>query len=101
MAHRLLVPPVRRFEGRARLPLIQHPGERVAQNLTATLQDRDSLRRSGTSRAGIMLGPLAPLQRFVLTGVGYPNSPENLAQGVQLANAPRLAASTRGQSAGI
>lgn len=101
MAHRLLPPPVRRLQTELRLPLVQHPGERIARQLEASLMTRDSLRRYKTTGNRAMLGPLPALHRFVLEDVGYPNTPDSMATGLRARNAPRVADKTRGQSAGI
>jgi hypothetical protein len=85
---------------RQRLPMIQHIGERIADNFQATLTDRDSLRKVRTSQTQIATGPLHPLQIFAYSGPGYTNTPESMSSGLMIANAPRLANKNRGQSAG-
>ena len=101
MAHRLLVPPVRRMEGRVRLPMIQDVGGSIARGFSASLMPRDSLRKVRTSQTQIATGPLPGLQTFVMAGPGQPNTPESMSNGLRKANAARLVDKTRGQSAGI
>jgi hypothetical protein len=102
MAHRLLVPPVRRLNGQIRLPEVQHITRSVARQLSASMMSKDALRRAGTSRTGIATTPLAPVQVFTrIPGQMGPNSPANMAPGLRIANAPRLVNQTTGQSAGM
>jgi hypothetical protein len=89
------------MEGRARLPLIQDPGRAIGKQLRASMMTRDALRLLPTSQTMKATGPLQAPQRFVLSGVGYPNSNESMAEGSRINDAPRLAASTRGASAGV
>src|SRR5438309_10789059 len=86
MAHRLLVPPVRRLEGRIRLPLIQRPGEAIARNLTSTLMDRDSAMRTikTTARQRKVTGYLPALQVFTHDQVGGVNSPPSMRPGLRV-----------------
>lgn len=98
--HRLLSPPVTRFEGRIRLPLIQHPGEATIRQLQASLQTRDSLRRVKTTGQHIATGPLPAVQQFLMSEVGYPNTADSMASGLRARNARRLVGTTRGASAG-
>jgi len=101
---RLLVRPYRRLEGRIRLPEIQHIGRDVSRQMTASMMTRDSLRLSGTSRAGIITGPLAPVQIFATQsdpGEMFVNSEANMTSGLLIGNARRLVTKTRGQSAGV
>lgn len=100
MAHRLLVPPVRRLEGQIRLPLIQDPGRRIVGQLLNSMMTRDSLRLVKTAPSGIAIGPLPSPQTFVMAGPGQPNTPESMESGLLVGNAARLVDSTSGQDAG-
>lgn len=100
MAHRLLVPPVRRMEGQARLPVIQDL-EANTRAWHSTLRVRDSLRLARTSGTMTALGPLPAVQRFAVDPAGGVNSPESMQPGLRIANARRLVDKTRGQSAGM
>lgn len=101
MAHRLLVPPVRRLEGQIRLPMIQDIGGATARRFTHSLMPRDSLRLARTSGTMIAPGPLPSVQSFVMAGPGQPNTPESMESGLRKSNASRLVDKTRGASAGI
>jgi len=101
--HRLLAAPVRRLESRIVLPQLQPVTQMVAAQLTSSMLEPDSLRRSGTSRSGIVTGPLAPVQIFAHQsdpGEMGVNSPANMSSGLMIGNARRLTTKTRGQSAG-
>lgn len=101
MAHRLLTPHVSRMEHPARLPLVQHLTTAITDNLQRSMMTRDSLRMVKTTGRRTCFSPLAPVQVFAMSGPGYPNTPESMRNGLRIKNAPQLAASTRGQSAGI
>jgi hypothetical protein len=101
MAHRLLVPPVRRLEGQARLPLVQHVSENLSANLTRSMMTRDSLRVVKSVGNGKCYSPLAPPQVFVMSGPGYPNDQASMGAGLIKANGANRATGTRGQGAGI
>lgn len=101
MAHRLLVPPVRRLEGRIRLPVLQDVGGAVTRRFGASLMPRDSLRLVRTSKTQTAIGPLPSVQTFAMAGPGQPNTPENMSSGLRKANASRLVNTGRGQGAGI
>lgn len=101
MAHRLLVPPVRRMEGVARLPLIQDPGRAGSRQLLASMRTRDSLRLLKTTGRNIAPGPLPQMQSFVMAGPGYPNTPESMQNGRRFDNAPRVAGKTTGADVGF
>lgn len=101
MAHKLLTAPVLRFEGRIRLPLVQHLDRAIVDQLSASMLTSDALRLARTSGTMTATGPLPAVQQFITVDtVGSPNSPESMRNGLRLANAPRLAVTTRGQSAG-
>lgn len=101
MAHRLLIPPVRRLEGQIRLPMIQDIGGATSRRYGQSLMPRDSLRLVRTSGTMIAPGPLPGIQTFVMAGPGQPNAPDSMSNGLRKANAARLVDKTRGQSAGI
>jgi hypothetical protein len=92
--------PTRRIASTFRLPLIQHPGERIVDQLQASMMTRDSLRAAKTTSNRKATGPLPAVQVFIDSGPGYPNTPESMASGLRARNAGRLATKTRGQSAG-
>lgn len=92
--------PTRRIASTFRLPLIQHPGERVTDQLQRSMMTRDSLRRIKTTSNGTALGPLPAVQIFAQAGPGWANSPESMASGLRARNAGRIVNTTRGQSAG-
>lgn len=100
MAHRLLLPPVRRMEGRIRLPMIQDIGGAATRRWYSSLRPRDSLRTLRTNTPTVK-GPVASPQVFVIDAAGGTNSPENMSSGLMVGNAGRLVNKTRGQSAGI
>lgn len=101
MAHRLLVPPVRRMEGLARLPRVQLIDEAIARNFQDGLMPRDSLRHVKTSQTIKATGPLSSPQVFAISRVNGPNDPAAMRPGLRIRNAPRIANKTRGQSVGI
>lgn len=101
MAHRLLVPPVRRLEGQIRLPMVQDIGGAATRRWYASLRVADSLRLVKTSQSNKATGPLSSPQRFVLEDIGYPNAATSMQGGLRIANAPRLVGQTRGQAAGL
>ena len=99
--NRNLMPPGRRILSTMRLPLAQRPGERIVAQLERSMMTRDALRRSKTTGNGVALGPLPAPQTFLLADVGYTNTPESMRSGLRARNAPRVANSARGQSAGM
>lgn len=100
MAHQLLVPPVRRMQGTARLPVLQDL-EANTRQWYATLRTRDSLRLAKGRGSNVAPGPLPAMQNFVMAGPGQPNTPESMAPGLRIANAPRLAGKTTGADVGM
>lgn len=101
MAHRLLVPPVRRMEGIARLPRVQLIDESIARNFQDGLIPQDSLRRIKTAQTIKATGPLSSPQVFAISRVNGPNDPESMRAGLKLRNAPLIANKNRGRSAGV
>ncbi len=83
------------------MPSPHDPQSAIANNLQATLMDRDALRRAGTTAKNRKLqGPVASPQRFTSPAMG-PNTAPQMQSGAHKMNAPRNVAKTRGQSAGI
>lgn len=101
MAHRLLVPPVRRMEGVARLPMPQDPGGAAHASFMAGMRTRDALRLAKTTSRNKAIGPLPSPQTFVMDGPGYPNSPASMDNGLRVDNAPRQSGKTRGADVGF
>lgn len=96
MAHRLLVPPVRRMEGVARLPLPQDPGAVAHASFMAGMRTRDAIRLVKTTSRRNAIGPLPAPQSFVMAGPGQPNTPQSMSNGLRIDNAPRVAGKTTG-----
>jgi hypothetical protein len=99
MAHRLLIPPNRRMEGKIHLPMVQDIGGANTRRWYGSLRGREDFRIVRT-RPNVSRAPLPALQVFVMSGPGQPNTPESMNSGLRKSNARRLVDKTRGQSAG-